>query len=125
MSKSARFVPTSRLKTYDVINNEGKDMGQVQNFVIDMYTGRVAFVMVVFGGSLGLGDKWFAMPWDVLKWHPESMKFILDMPAERLKKAPGMHKDKWLEEIDKWQEKEDLGWLESCYQYYSCEPYWY
>ena len=125
MSKSARFVPTNRLGVYDVVNTEGKDMGQVQNFVVDMQTGHVAFVMVAFGGSLGMGDKWFAMPWNVLKWHPETKKFILDMPAEKLKKAPGLDKGKWLEEIDKWQKKEDLDWLDGVYKHYGSEPYWY
>jgi sporulation protein YlmC with PRC-barrel domain len=35
MSKSVRFVPTIRLKQYDVANKKGQDMGQVQTFVVD------------------------------------------------------------------------------------------
>ena len=46
------------------------------------------------------------------------MRFILDMPEEVLKNAPGMDKDKWLEEIDKWQEGKDLELVDRYYTYY-------
>ncbi|MDD5189976.1 MAG: DUF1508 domain-containing protein [Dehalococcoidales bacterium] len=120
---STRFVPTVRLKQYDVVNTKGEDMGQVQTFVVDMHEGFIAFVLVAFGGFLGISDKWFAIPWPALKWHPTTMKFILDMPEDVLRNAPGMHKDRWLEEIDKWQEKQDLETLDHYYTYYGYESY--
>jgi len=123
ISKSARFVPSVRLARYDVVNKKGEDMGQVQTFVVDMREGLIAFALVAFGGMLGITDKWFAMPWAALKWHPKTMKFILDMPEEVLKNAPGMHKDKWLEEIDKWQKETDLELLDRYYTSYGYESY--
>jgi len=98
-------------------------MGQVQTFVIDMHEGLIAFALVSFGGFLGISDKWFALPWAALKWHPETQKFILDMPEEVLKNAPGMEKDKWLEEIDKWQEEQDLELLDRYYTSHGYESY--
>jgi uncharacterized protein YegP (UPF0339 family) len=122
-SKSARFVPSVRLAQYDVVNKKGDDMGQVQTFVVDMREGLIAFALVAFGGMLGITDKWFALPWVALEWHPKTKKFILDMPEEVLKNAPGMHKDKWLEEIDKWQEGKDLESLDRYYTYYGYDSY--
>jgi uncharacterized protein YegP (UPF0339 family)/sporulation protein YlmC with PRC-barrel domain len=121
--KSARFVPSVRLAQYAVVNKKGDDMGQVQTFVVDMREGLIAFALVAFGGILGISDKWFALPWAALKWHPETMKFVLDMPEEVLKNAPGMDKDKWLEEIDRWQEEQDLELLDRYYTSYGYEPY--
>ena len=122
-SKSARFVPSIRLAQYDVVNKKGEDMGQVQTFVVDMRVGLIAFALVAFGGTLGISDKWFAMPWEALKWHPSTMKFILDMPEDILKNAPGMEKDKWLEAIDKWQDEKDLELLDHYYTRYGYESY--
>jgi uncharacterized protein YegP (UPF0339 family) len=122
-SKSARFVPSIRLAQYDVVNKKGDDMGQVQTFVVDMREGLIAFALVAFGGVLGITDKWFALPWVALEWHPETMRFILDMPEKVLQDAPGMHKDKWLEEIDKWQEGKDLETLDRYYTYYGYDSY--
>ena len=120
---SMRFVPTIKLKQYDVVNEKGQDMGQVQTFVVDMREGLIAFVLVAFGGFMGISDKWFAIPWVALKWHPATMKFILDMPEEVLKNAPGMHKDKWLAEMEKWQEENDLELLDRYYTTYGYESY--
>ena len=120
---SMRFVPTIKLKQYDVVNEKGQDMGQVQTFVVDMREGLIAFVLVAFGGFMGISDKWFAIPWVALKWHPATMKFILDMPEEVLKNAPGMDKDKWLAEMEKWQEEKDLELLDRYYTTYGYESY--
>ena len=122
-SKSARFIPSVRLAQYDVVNKKGDDMGQVQTFVVDMREGLIAFALVSFGGFLGITDKWFAIPWAALKWHPETKKFILNMTENVLKEAPGMDKDKWLEEIDKWQEEKDLELLDRYYTSHGYESY--
>jgi uncharacterized protein YegP (UPF0339 family) len=123
MSKLARFVPTIRLVQYDVINKKDEDMGQVQTFVIDMNEGLVAFALVAFGGTLGFGDKWFALPWSGLKWQPDKHKFLLNMSDNVLKDAPGMDKDKWMEEIEKWQEEQDLELLDRYYTTHGYESY--
>lgn len=117
MKQLSRFVPTNRLERYDLVNEQGQDLGQMQNFVIDMLTGRIAFVIVAFGGVLGISDKWFAMPWEILTWHTGEKKFIVDMPQDVLKTAPGMNKDKWAEEINS-------DWLAKCYLHYGLAPYW-
>jgi len=123
MSKSARFVPTIRLKQYDVVNKKDEDMGQVQTFVIDMNEGLVAFALVSFGGTLGFGDKWFALPWTALKWQPDKNKFLLNMSENVLKDAPGMDKDKWMEVIEEWQEEQDLELLDRYYTTHGYESY--
>jgi uncharacterized protein YegP (UPF0339 family)/sporulation protein YlmC with PRC-barrel domain len=123
MGKSVRFVPTSKLTQYQVVNKKGQDMGQIQTFVVDMHEGMIAFALVVFGGFLGMSDKWFAVPWAALKWNSKTMNFVLDMPEEVLKNAPGMHKDKWVEEIEEWQEAEDLELLDHYYTSHGYEAY--
>jgi len=123
VNKLARFIPTIKLSQYNVVNKAGQDMGQVQTFVVDMHEGLIAFVLVSFGGTLGFGDKWFALPWDALQWHPETMKFVLDMPEEILKNAPGMDKGKWLQEIENWQKEEDLAHIDSYYATHGYRSY--
>ena len=128
LKQSSRFVPTNRLEEYGVVNEKGQDLGRVQNFVLDMVAGRVAFAIVSFvtregpetqkeRGIFGLSEKWFAVPWETLAWRPEKKKFILDVKREVLEKAPGMDKDKWMEEID-------LDWLAKNSLHYGRYPYW-
>ena len=122
-SKPSRFVSSNQLEQYDVVNKQGDDMGQVQNFVVDMREGLIAFAIVAFGGIIGITDKWFAIPWVALKWHPETMRFVLDMSEEVLKNAPGMDKDKWLEEISNWQEEKDLELIDRYFTSHGYESY--
>jgi sporulation protein YlmC with PRC-barrel domain len=117
VNKPTRFIPSNRLERYNVINRKGEDMGQVQTFVIDMIAGRIAFVVVSFEGFLGISDKWFAMPWEILKWSIENKKFILDMTKESLEKAPGMDKDKWPDEIN-------FDLIGKSYAHFGVAPYW-
>jgi sporulation protein YlmC with PRC-barrel domain len=114
------MVPTSKLKQYDIINGAGEDMGQVQNFMVDMGTGRICYVVAAFGGFLGLTDKWLAVPFELLCWNAAKDKLILDVPRAVLEKAPTMDKAKW---PDKYLEG-DEGWLDNLYGYYKCPPYW-
>ena len=128
IKQSARFMPTNRLEQYEVINDKGQSLGQVQNFVIDMVDGKIAFAIVSFvtrggresqgeRGIFGLSDKWFAVPWKIIAWRPEKKKFFLDIKREVLEKAPGLDKDKWMDEID-------LNWLAKNSLHFGCDPYW-
>jgi len=114
------LIQAGTLKQYDITNPAGDDLGQVQDFMIDMAAGRVAYVVVSFGGTLGFSDKWFAMPFDALCWSPDNKKFVIDLQPETLKWAPGIEKDKW---PDHYMESE-IGWMESLYKNFSCKPYW-
>jgi hypothetical protein len=68
--------------------------------MIDMVVRRIAFVIVSFEGFLSIGDKWFAVPWEIMSWSTDNKKFMLDMSKEALEKAPGMDKNKWPDNID-------------------------
>lgn len=114
------LVPARRLEVYDVVNGSGQDLGQVQDFMIDMTTGRVAYAVVAFGGTLGLTDKWIAMPFEALCWAPDRRKFTVDLNPEVLKQAPGIDKHKWPDHYS----ESDTGWLNDLYNHYSCKPYW-
>jgi uncharacterized protein YegP (UPF0339 family)/sporulation protein YlmC with PRC-barrel domain len=114
------LVPAKRLEVYDVVNGAGQDLGQVQDFMIDMTTGRVAYAVVAFGGTLGWSDKWIAMPFEALCWVPDHRKFTVDLNPEVLRRAPGIDKNKW---PDHYAES-DTGWLNDLYNHYSCKPYW-
>jgi uncharacterized protein YegP (UPF0339 family)/sporulation protein YlmC with PRC-barrel domain len=122
-TKPTRFITSHKMEQYDVVNKKDEDLGQVQTFVMDIREGMIAFVLVAFGGILGISDKWFAIPWAALEWHPEKMKFVLDMPEEVLKNAPGMDKDGWLDEISSWEEERDLDLLDRYYTTHGYESY--
>jgi sporulation protein YlmC with PRC-barrel domain len=79
----------------DVYNNDGVDLGDIKEFMIDMASGKVAYAVLSFGGILGMGDKLFAVPWSALTLDTVNKRFSLNVAEEALKNAPGFDKDSW------------------------------
>ena len=59
----------------DVSNKDGKGLGDIKEFMIDMASGRVAYAVLSFGGLLGMGDKLFAVPWAALSLDTVNKRF--------------------------------------------------
>jgi sporulation protein YlmC with PRC-barrel domain len=54
-----------------VVNARGEDIGKIDEIMIDIPTGRIAYAVLSFGGFLGMGDKLFAIPWGRLTHRPQ------------------------------------------------------
>jgi len=48
-----------------------------------------------FGGFAGIGDKYFAVPWEALQLDQTNKKLLLDVHKKELKDAPGFDKNNW------------------------------
>jgi hypothetical protein len=82
-----------------------------------MLTGRIAFAIVAFGGFSVLATSGLLYPGRSWCGLPRKKKFVVDMPTNVFKTAPGMNKDTWAEEIN-------FDWLAKCYLHYGLAPYW-
>lgn len=79
----------------DVENPQGEDLGKIEALVLDKMKGNVVYVVLSFGGFLGMGDKLFAMPWHIFSYNPQREKFVISVDKEKLKSSPGFDKDNW------------------------------
>ena len=96
------------LKASDLIGmkvegSDGKNLGKIRDLVIDA-DGDVEYAVLDFGGFLGIGDKYFAVPWDALQRSENGKKIALDTTKRDLKKAPGFDKNHWPDLSDRQQE---------------------
>jgi len=80
-----------------VRNPEGQELGKIEDIVVDMESRQVRYAALSFGGFLGIGDKLFAVPIEALQLkHDEKDEFfVLDIPKEKLKNAPGFSQNSW------------------------------
>lgn len=90
-----RLLSSSTLCGDAVRNPQGEDLGKIEDLMIDVQTGNVAYAVLSFGGIFGLGSKLFAVPWSALTVSEAEHRFILSVPRERLERAPGFDKDAW------------------------------
>ena len=107
----------STLKGDKVVNHQGEDLGKIEELMIDLDRGRIAYAVLSFGGFLGMGDKLFAIPWQAFGVDTDGKRLVLKADKEHLKKAPGFDKSNW-------PNMADPAWGSTLYGYYGYKPYW-
>jgi sporulation protein YlmC with PRC-barrel domain len=100
-----------------VKNAAGEDLGKIEDLMIDLHSGRIAYAVLSFGGFLKMGNKLFAIPWDALKVDPINKVFILHVDKSQLENATGFDKDKW-------PNMADPTFGSTLYRHYGFKPYW-
>lgn len=106
----AKTFRASKLTGLNVRNTQGEKLGVVHDLVVNIDTGKLAYVAMSHGGVLGIGDKLFAVPYAELKFDhgKDEMFFVLDMAKEKLEAAPGFNQSDWPNFADPtWSEKVD------------------
>jgi sporulation protein YlmC with PRC-barrel domain len=102
---------------YRVKSPQGEDLGKIEEVMIDMEVGRVAYAILSFGGFLGLGNKWVPVPWDAVALRPDEKVLLLNIEKEKLQKAPNF-------EGTTLPELADRQWGAVIHTYYGYPPYW-
>lgn len=90
-----QVVKASEVTDVDVKNPAGESLGNINEVVIDKTSGKVSYLVLNFGGVLGFGNKFFAIPWNKFTYSKSDDCFILNLDKDRLKNAPGFDKDHW------------------------------
>lgn len=94
-TSDVRVLSTSTLMNEPVRNTAGEDIGKVEEYMLDLDKGCVAYAVLSFGGFMGIGEKLFAIPWNSMQLDQRNHCWVLDVSEERLRNAPGFDKDHW------------------------------
>lgn len=108
------------INTEDVIgvsvkNNQGENLGKVEALMLDKIQGKVSYVVLSFGGFLGMGDKLFALPWSIFSYNDSDDCFVISVDKETLKNSPGFDKDHW-------PDMSSPSWGQTIHNYYKTTP---
>lgn len=95
MNQTKPLLLASSIQGDPVKNAQGEDLGNIKEIMLNTDTGEIQYAVLSFGGFLGMGDKYFAVPWKALSvdWNNECL--ILNVEKSLLQNAPGFDKDKW------------------------------
>jgi sporulation protein YlmC with PRC-barrel domain len=95
-----RVLSAGTLAGERVRNQAGEDLGAIEEIMLDIPSGRIAYAVLSFGGFLGMGGKLFAVPWSALQLDESEHEFILNVDRKMLENAPGFDKDSWPDMTD-------------------------
>jgi hypothetical protein len=105
------LLSSDTLLGYKVVNEKNEDIGKIEDILFDLNSGSISCLLLSFGGFMGLGNKYFALPFNSMTFDTEKELCILHIHKDRLKNAPGL-------EPGHLPQIHDSGWLKNVYSYY-------
>jgi sporulation protein YlmC with PRC-barrel domain len=90
-----KYLTASSIIGDKVHNDIDEHLGEIKDIMIDVITGRIDYFIMQFGGFLGIGIKYFAIPFHLVRVDPARRLFIFNQGREALEQAPGFDIDHW------------------------------
>ena len=88
IDETRRLIASSKVEGTPVFNRTGEQLGTVYNFMVDKVSGQVAYVVMSFGGFLGIGESYHPLPWRALTYDIRLGGYVVDIDKARLAGAP-------------------------------------
>lgn len=114
---SGPLIAAEKVNGTSVYNMAGEKLGTVEDIMIDKVSGRAIYAVMSFGGFLGIGDRYHALPWGMLKYDTDMESYVVDLDKDRLEGAPTYRKTDALD----W---DDPVWARKVHDYYNVPPFW-
>lgn len=92
-----RYLTASSIIGDKVCNRQDEKLGDIKDIMIDLSDGKIEYLVIEFGGFLGIGEKYFAVPFRLFEVDADKEMFIIDLKRDDLERAPGFDKDHWPE----------------------------
>ncbi len=97
LNRPFRFLTASSIIGDKVHDDKDAHMGDIKDIMMDLTNGKIEYYVVEFGGFLGIGRKYFAIPYNLLRVDFEKKIFVFMGSREMLEKAPGFNHWHWPE----------------------------
>jgi sporulation protein YlmC with PRC-barrel domain len=109
----------SKVRGTAVYNDAGDKIGTVEDIVLDKQSNQILFAALGFGGVLGMGEKYYPVPWSMLDYSEDKGGYVVPLNKESIKKAPAYE----LKDLTK--HDGSLGSIrEQTYSYYNVDRDW-
>lgn len=99
-----------------IVNLQNESLGKVYDIMLNMHTGRVAYVVLTTGGYMGMGERLVPIPWDFITLDIAKKRLTLDANASQLEQAPAFS-------IDHWPNMANQIWANGVHTYYNTKLY--
>lgn len=111
-------IAASRVIGTAVFNTDGEDIGSIEDVMLDKTSNGIMFAVIGFGGFLGMGEKYHAVPWSALDYVPEQGGYVVPFSKDQLKAAPAYS-------IKELTGEDGEAARDASYDYYGVQPYWH
>ena len=95
---------------------QDEELAEVNDFMIDTRHGHVAYAILNYGGVLGMGRRYVAVPYQALELNAEEEHFVLDATQDAIGELAFSNRDR--------PEMTDGPWAQRVHEVFGQEPYW-
>jgi sporulation protein YlmC with PRC-barrel domain len=110
------LIASDKVEGTSVYGADGEKIGSVQRILLEKRGGKVAYAVLSFGGFLGIGDDYYPLPWEKLRYDEQLDGYRIDLTKDQISGAP------------RYQDLNDETWSRNqdrtIYDYYGVPPYW-
>ena len=106
-----KFLSASTIEKDKVEDLNGEDIGHIEELMIDLDFGTVAYA------ALSFKDKLFAVPWEALSLKEGEHRFVFHHDRSLLEESEGFDRGNW-------PLSNERKWLTDVYSKYGFAPYW-
>jgi sporulation protein YlmC with PRC-barrel domain len=110
-------IPASKVIGTSVYNTAGESIGAIEDVMLDKTSNGIMFAVIGFGGFLGIGEKYHAVPWSALDYSTERGGYVVPFSKDELKMAPAYS-------VKELTGDDGRTARDASYQYYKVDPYW-
>src|SRR6185312_15508613 len=86
--ETTRLIASDKVEGTPVRRSNGDKVGTIDHVMIDKRSGKVAYAALSFGGFLGMGEEYRALPWSALRYNEQLDAYELNVTDDQLRSAP-------------------------------------
>jgi len=103
--KGAHLRRITSLNGLPVKGSDGQRLGTVTGFAVDVKNAQTVYVAMAYGGVVGVGTKYFALPWKALELASLSLRvqdrcFVVQATKADFDNQPGFDRNAWPTKAD-------------------------
>lgn len=93
IDETEQLIASNKVEGTPVYGREGERLGTIYNFMVDKYSGRVTYAVMSYGGFLGVGQRYYPVPWQILNYDTREGGYRIDMDYRDLERAPSFGRE--------------------------------
>ena len=86
--ESGSLIGSDKVEGTAVYGADANKIGSIKRVMIEKTSGRVSYAVLSFGGFLGIGDDYYPLPWQSLKYDTNLGGYVTGLTESNLKGAP-------------------------------------
>jgi sporulation protein YlmC with PRC-barrel domain len=87
-NETGNLIGSDKVEGTAVYGADNNKIGSIERVMIDKKSGRVSYAVLSFGGFLGIGDDYYPLPWQSLKYDTSLGGYVTGVTEAQLKGAP-------------------------------------